>query len=248
MSRIGNRDDPLHQRLAVACSIPPLTEGIGYDATVRAIEVQDAQPRLLVVDTWARAAAVSGVDENSSGETGKLVAALDRLRARFPGMAQLVVHHPGNNGKDRPRGSYALPSACDVIVHVEAIKAPGPLPKVKLVFDKVKDGERPQPLQVDFGQAIVRTDEKGRDVTSLFVGAFSPCEDEPDKPVKQTTKDALRDALRGAGDLGLDFARAKEITGKSDSSVSEAFKVLVLEGIAEPFSGTLGEKRWRRKS
>lgn len=245
-ARMANRDDPLHRHLAIACSMPPLTQPAAFDATVRAIEAIDKGPSLLIVDTYARACAASGVDENATGESGKMVAAFDRLRSRFPGMALLAIHHSGNDRNDRSRGSSVLPSACDAILRVDPIKAPGTLPRVRLSADKVKDGRKPVPVLIDFAEAVVRTDEKGRPVTSLRVDTFVADTDETDAPGdkagRQTAADRILTALRESG--RLTFAEGKKAATKADATVSEAFGKLVANGVARPGIDDKGNKYW----
>lgn len=243
-SRMANRDDPMHELLGTACVMPPLTDAKGFDAVVAAIEARQAPPALLVLDTVARALCAAGLDENATSEMGLFVAAADRLRARFPGMAVLLVHHTGNDRLDRARGSIVLPSACDFVMHVEPVRAPG-LPRVKLVFDKVKDGEKPAPLVVNFASTVVRDSDRGH-VTSLRVDGWHYDTDE-DRPQgkRETAKDRIRAALIASGPDGIDFDGGKKASTKTGSTVSEALARMVQDGEAEPFTGSKGEKRWR---
>jgi RecA-family ATPase len=65
--------------------------------------------RLVVVDTWARA--LTGGDENSAGDAGTAIEALEEIRRKH-GNSSLVIHHTGNEGS-RERGSTALRGASD---------------------------------------------------------------------------------------------------------------------------------------
>jgi RecA-family ATPase len=65
--------------------------------------------KLVVVDTWARA--LTGGDENSAGDAGTAIEALENIR-RVHGNSSLVIHHTGNEGS-RERGSTALRGASD---------------------------------------------------------------------------------------------------------------------------------------
>lgn len=79
-------------------------------------DVAQVGAKLVVVDTLARA--MSGADENDSGDMGLVVQGLDWIR-RDQGCAGLVVHHSGVE-KGRPRGSTALFGAADTQVRVES--------------------------------------------------------------------------------------------------------------------------------
>jgi hypothetical protein len=246
VARIADRTDPLQESLGISCAMPSLADSVGYDATMRAIEQRTAMPRLLAVDTWARACAAALLDENSSAEAGRLVAALDKMRTRFARMAQLIVHHSGNDRPDRARGSSVLMGAVDVIMRAELVRHPGRLPQIRLHVDKVKDGEKPGPFLIDFGEAVVRQDARGRDVKSLFVSAFSvdtETEAAPsEKGRKQTAFDRLRTALREQG--RMTFADGKKAVTKADATVSEAFSKLVETRLARSRTDADGSKCW----
>ena len=108
------------------------------EAFAEAIRSLDPPPRLIVVDTAARA--MRG-DENDTGEMGRLVAALDRYRAEFRA-AILVVHHSGHGNTDRERGSSGLPAAADVRIRA---KWAGPL-RVRLECVKMRDSDSFEPV------------------------------------------------------------------------------------------------------
>lgn len=199
VSRILDRNDSIHDHLGVANTMPALTEPAGFEATCRAIEAMGRTPSLIVLDTFARASAAAALDENSTADMGRLVAALDRLRSRYPGCAVLVVHHSGNERSERARGSSALPSACDVILRVEPIRGPG-TPQVKLVVEKLKDGRRPSPIVIDFAEVVVGND-RGRPITSLRVDGYRTDGGEPKSRVDVPGVQTLHAMLRAKGPL-----------------------------------------------
>jgi len=172
VSRIADPADSLHARLRICSEIPPLTDALGWERTVRAIDAMPTPPALLIVDTWARCMAAAGLDENRQSEAGAMVAAIDRLRTRFPGIATGVVHHTPHDRSDRARGSGALPAAVDLAIGVAIPSGLASL-ECKLWVDKIKDGKQSEPLIVSFAEAIVGTDEDG-DVRSLYVSGFRP--------------------------------------------------------------------------
>ena len=67
VSRILDKNDPIHDHLGVANTMPALTEPAGFEATCRAIEAMGRTPSLIVVDTFARASAATTRRSNSSG-------------------------------------------------------------------------------------------------------------------------------------------------------------------------------------
>lgn len=247
VARVADPNDPLQSRIGIASAMPPLTESRGFDGTVCAIEAMEAQPQLLIVDTFSRATAACGLDENSAGDIGKLIGAFDRLRNRFPGMVIMPIHHSGYGAAERTRGSSALPSACDVTLRFEPIRVPGPLPRVRLTVEKLKDGRKPAPVTIDFAEVVVRTDDRGEEVRSLRIDTFTVASDRPQAaPSKEpTARDRLRTAMVEAGSNGIDFDEGKKATSKANSTVSDAFSAMVGAGEAEPFEDAQGKKRWR---
>jgi len=75
-----------------------------------AIETEDAPPLLAVIDTWSRALTGDDSDTTSAAEGLKV---LDRIRAKFPGMAIMIVHHTGHREKTRARGASLIHAAVD---------------------------------------------------------------------------------------------------------------------------------------
>lgn len=247
VARVADPADPMHDRLGICCGIPALTTAEGFNATVRAVEAMPLRPDVVVIDTVARAMSAAGLDEDRTAEMGLFVAACDRLKARFPGMAVLLVHHSGNGPQERGRGSSVLPAACDFQLRVEPLASAGSLPRVRLVFVKVKDGALPPPMRLDFAQVVVRTDDEGEPVTSLRLSDF--CQDaSTEQPnTKPNAGDLLDEALEAAGDEGLTFNAAKTATTKAASTVSEHLKRRVQAGKVEPFTDAEGKQRWRCK-
>jgi RecA-family ATPase len=71
--------------------------------------------KLVVIDTLARS--MSGMDENSAQDMGKVIAGLGYLKAQT-NCGILVLHHSGVEGT-RPRGSTALFGAADTLMRVD---------------------------------------------------------------------------------------------------------------------------------
>lgn len=97
------------------------------------------EPALIEIDTLARNYGPG--DENSTSDMGAFVAAVDDLKARFPGCAVLIVHHSGHGDKQRARGAMALKGALDCEYRVEKSED-----VIRLVNTKMKDAEPPAPI------------------------------------------------------------------------------------------------------
>jgi hypothetical protein len=101
--------------------------------------VESLQPKLVVIDTFARA--MAGADENSAMEVGRFISMMDEARERS-GCSSLILHHPAKNGLGY-RGSGAIAGAADLLaVLSEDESVPGSL---TLTYDDVKDFEEPAP-------------------------------------------------------------------------------------------------------
>lgn len=118
---------------------------------VAALAEQHGNPALIIIDTLARNFGAG--DENNTKDMSEFVAAIDDLKARFPGSSVLIVHHSGHAEKQRARGAMALKGALDTEYRVEK---DGKL--MRLVNTKMKDAEAPKDVyfqfeQVDLGDA-----------------------------------------------------------------------------------------------
>lgn len=91
--------------------------------------------KLVVVDTWARA--LTGGDENSAGDAGVAIEALEDIR-RVHGNSSLVIHHTGAEGT-RERGSTALRGASDTSLRMFH-DIPNNISKLECM--KMKDGQK----------------------------------------------------------------------------------------------------------
>ena len=102
-------------------------------------------PSLIVIDTLARNFGAG--DENNTRDMNEFVAAVDDLKARFPGCSVLIVHHSGHAEKQRARGAMALKGALDCEYRVEKKDR-----DMKLINTKMKDAEPPPDLHFSFKQ------------------------------------------------------------------------------------------------
>lgn len=88
-----------------ACLLPDDTTDV-IDALQQVIK-----PRLLVLDTLNRT--MSG-DENSTRDMTAYIQACDKIKAAYPELTILIIHHTGHSTQERARGSVALKGALDV--------------------------------------------------------------------------------------------------------------------------------------
>lgn len=140
---------------------------IGQDAQADALIAEarfmaDAghAPDLIVVDTLSRA--LSGGDENGSGDMGALVRAADRVKDET-GAAVLLVHHCGKDASRGARGHSLLRGAADV--EIEA-RGAGKL-AAELTLTKSKDGEAGLALTAELVSVELGIDADGDPITSL---------------------------------------------------------------------------------
>lgn len=152
--------------LFVGDTLPFLTDDLQAAGTIAAIEAMEeeiffscggAEPALVVVDTVARA--MGGADENSAGDMGRLIGAMDWFRTRW-GATVLAIHHTGHAEGGRARGSSAFKAALDSEFLVTTSDA-----QVKLAVTKGKDWESPPPLVLE--KHIVPVEIVGTDGTPL---------------------------------------------------------------------------------
>jgi len=75
-----------------------------------AIKAETEPAALAVIDTWARSL---GDDDSDTSAAAEGLAKVDQIRATFPDMAVLIIHHTGHANKDRARGASLLHAAVD---------------------------------------------------------------------------------------------------------------------------------------
>ncbi|MFZ4859229.1 MAG: AAA family ATPase [Desulfuromonadaceae bacterium] len=113
----------------------------------------------IVIDTLARH--IIG-DENKTPDMNAFIEAKDRLRIAFPGSVVESVHHTGLAGenKRRGRGSGAGKGAFDY----EILCIDG-----TLEFTKMKESEKPQPIEFKLVPVVIGTRKNGKPITSCIV-------------------------------------------------------------------------------
>ena len=116
----------------------PIGEG-GEAVLVETLkEIQSKFPdmplSLLNIDTFARN--FGGDSENNNTALANFVNALEYIRAEFPRVTLLVLHHPGHGDQKRGRGGSALPGAVDSDWFISNHEA-----QVRMECLKNKDGD-----------------------------------------------------------------------------------------------------------
>lgn len=104
--------------------------------------VKRYEPKLLVIDTFARAAV--GGDENSAKDVGRVISVLDTIY-RLHDCSSLVVHHSTKSGGSE-RGSGAIRGAADATWEVLPDYSHVGMTTMQIVCRKMKDAEPPRPM------------------------------------------------------------------------------------------------------
>lgn len=86
---------------------------------IREIQALKVCPRLIVLDTLARA--MTGMDESFAKDAGATIAAVEFLKRTF-GCSVMVVHHTGKDESRGARGSSALLAGFDATYEVKRLK------------------------------------------------------------------------------------------------------------------------------
>jgi KaiC/GvpD/RAD55 family RecA-like ATPase len=123
--------------------VVPLTPQLLDNHSVEAFNevIKKYQPRLIVIDTFARAAV--GADENSAKDVGRVISVLDTIY-RVHDCSSIVVHHSNKSGAGE-RGSGAIRGAADATWEVTPDYSHGGMTTVQIVCRKMKDAEPPRP-------------------------------------------------------------------------------------------------------
>lgn len=169
---------------------------------VDAIAAIEGFPVLIVIDTLARSFA--GGDENATKDMSEFIAAVDAMKARYPGCTVLIIHHTGHAEKQRARGNLALKGALDTEYRVEKDGE-----TVTLTATKMKDAPEPDPLAFLLKSVDIGVTRHGEVFTSAVLEMTAA-------PVKRRAK------MSPANRLGMDtFLRAKRDAGLGDDLSAE---------------------------
>ena len=189
----------------------------GVTEAVRELAAQHGKPALIEIDTLARNYGPG--DENSTSDMSAFIAAVDDLKAEFPGCAIALIHHTGHAEKKRGRGAMALKGALDWEYLVE--KADD---IIRLTNTKMKDAEPPAPLAFTLETVTLRD---GASSAALQV-TEAPRPTRRLSPTLQLAVDALVEAAHGSTH-GVHLDQWQRVflarhTGDNEASKSRAFR------------------------
>jgi hypothetical protein len=179
------------------------------------------EPRLVILDTWAR---TMGGDDSNSQDAATALSNLDRIRAQYPGLTVLIVHHSGHTAKDRARGWSGLFAAMDSVYRLEKFDS-----QIVVANTKQKEDAPAQPLAFDLRGVKLR-DVISEDGEQEFSAYCEPREYiPPDRQPKGENQQAVIAILREQG--GLDRTALYSVfntkTGKRKSQFDQALNPLV---------------------
>jgi hypothetical protein len=141
-----------------ACTLP--------DETADVIQTLASVPsvKLVVLDTLQRT--MEG-DENSTRDMSGYIRALDDIKAAYPDLSIMVVHHTGHGSADRARGSSVLKASLDAEILIS--KDAGGV--IGLQCTKMKDAEPFAPLSFRLESVTLDgwADDDGQPVTSAVL-------------------------------------------------------------------------------
>lgn len=118
--------------------------------------------QLIIIDVLARA--MGAGSENDPADMGRMIEALDIIRA-LTGATVLVVHHAGKDKSRGMRGHSSLLGACDTVIEVEKSEAGGHSFRIA----KQKDGVSGETFTFDLDVIELGRDEDGDPITSCVV-------------------------------------------------------------------------------
>lgn len=139
-----------------------LTDTLQVEAWAKAINDRGLINPIVAIDTVAQASV--GIDENTSGGMGMIIAGAQRL-AQLIGGTVILVHHTGKDASRGARGWSGLKGAMDFQIEVSAEDSG----VRKWVADKVKDGESGKAHQFALEVVELDPDEDGDPVTTCLI-------------------------------------------------------------------------------
>jgi hypothetical protein len=166
-------------------------------------------PKLIIIDTLARC--FGDGDENKAQDMGRFIMGLDRWHQET-GANILLVHHAGWGKTDHMRGTSSLRAGGDNNIKIEWNEDS----RIMTVeADKLKDMPEPEPKRfrrVPAGNSLVLKEE-------LDLGGLAGI-------TLSSVDKKILEYLRGAAPHGANVKNLVAHTGKTDSLLSERFKIL----------------------
>ncbi|MDR2717170.1 MAG: helicase RepA family protein [Treponema sp.] len=206
-----------------------------------AVKAEAEPPVLAVIDTWARSL---GDDDSDTSAAAEGLAKVDQIRAHFPDMAVLIIHHTGHANKDRARGASLLHAAVDSEYRLEVDKDR----KIVMTNTKSKESELLPPmafkargvkLLADAGGYILNEDGEIETSAVLETVEYTP-------PVEGlgVNQERILQILRKTDDKKLDYddllEAFKQETGKRKSQFDQTVDSLEYAGLLYCENGFIG--------
>ncbi len=135
-----NREE--HKRVVILKTVPNLCEKADVSKFISELQEQSFKPDFIIIDTLHTA--IAGHDDSSNRDMGIMFESAKLIRDTFQCVIMLV-HHTGKDGNGY-RGASSLEGDVDFFISIKGDKSPT---GKSLVFDKIKDGERPQNVRFD---------------------------------------------------------------------------------------------------
>lgn len=168
------------------------------DSTIQKHKIQNIG--VIAFDTLART--LVG-DENSNSDMSAYVRAMDRIKARYPGVTVILVHHTGHTEKNRARGASSLKCALDAEIQV-AISADTTTGKKTMTVSntKMKDAEEFPDMFFEMKAVEVFRNKDGEPESSIHLEEIEGATDSRSRdkktklsPVEQVGIDSYLEAL-----------------------------------------------------
>lgn len=155
-----------------------------------AILEQQAAEGVVVIDTLNRAA--PGMDENSSADMGKVIAATKTLQNLVGGLVMLV-HHTGKDAAKGMRGHSSLFAALDAAIEV---KRTGDLREWSIA--KSKDGEDGKAHQFKLHVVCMGMDDDGDLISSCVINPVEGSGARLEKPLSTAQRQGMESFMAAA--------------------------------------------------
>lgn len=206
-----------------------LRHPLEFHRFMAAVKKLPSPPRLVVIDTLARA--LAGGDENSAKDMGEFIFVADQI-CKQTGATVLLIHHVGKKGGRHERGSSALRGAADTMMFLSK-RSTG------LTFECTKQKDAVEFKAIPLRLNAVKL-EDGKSSCVLVKG-------EPELKFKKdllskTQKTALM-SLDGFGDDGATSGEWRNASGLTNETFYRASRQLRELGLVErPGEKSKGEK------
>jgi hypothetical protein len=180
-------------------------------------DIEEHSADVLIIDTQQRAGFQEGADM-----AGDSINELDRLRAEFPHLTVILVHHPG---KDTSRGGRGFSGYFGALDYEFQIDADDPHELLTLTRTKQRDDGFFVPLALRLEKVILGHDEDGDEISSCVLVEADVLPEAPD--AEKIIKSLVMAAAGGREVAKSEIAKLAGIRG---ADAQAALELLVAEG------------------